>query len=415
MSVTTQSINCDSKKYIRTSNGEVYEKPTFINYAAGTLTGYVAYKGVDSACTHLWRKAHNNTQRMSKCLNYYDEKTGGKFTKAVQDMVSSKKSELVRKNITIRDYGEPFTALETFFGDFNFVEAINSSDKTYTKYIKPEERMVKEIHKAYVEKYGPTDFNFGVDVLKYAEETEAWIQKNPKKYAKVKKAEAIVAELMDKDIKKYGCIPSPLERMKAEKPFIYKELMKSIRGTWQEVEIINDGKNALQLGNKVHVNMKKMAFALPHELGHAYNAKSKGLFKLTNKLYGTSKLALPIMLVALFRRKKVEGEESNTFVGKSLDFVKDNAVGLTVATQAPKLLEEGAASVKGIKMMKNYLNKQELTMMKKALGSAYGTYFTNAMIPILGVLAINLVRDFINKPQKVENPESVDKPFEQVA
>ena len=65
--------------------------------------------------------------------------------------------------------------------------------------------------------------------------------------------------------------------------------------------------------------------------------------------------------------------------------------------------------------MKNYLNKQELTMMKKALGSAYGTYFTTAMIPILGVLAINLVRDFINKPQKVENPESVDKPFEQVA
>ena len=275
--------------------------------------------------------------------------------------------------------------------------------------------MVKEIQEAYVRKYGPTDFKFGYDLQKYADESQAWIQKNPKKYAKVEKEFKIIEELMSKDMDKFGHIPYPMERLATEKPKLHKILMKIYDKKLKMADIFREGRNACAGGGNIHINMENMSFALPHELGHAYNAKSKGLFKLTNKLYPISKLAVPILLVALFRRKKVEGEESNTFVGKSLDFVKDNAVALTAATQVPKLAEEAAASVKGIKIMKNYLNEKEMFMMKQFLGSAFKTYLCSAFLPVAGVLAVNLVKDFINKPKKVENPESVDKPFEQVA
>ena len=413
MSLDVQATAYDTKKYIKTSNGEVYEKPTFINCAAGTLTGYVAYQGVSAVYSSLHDKAAKGCRMQDEKFSIYDKKYNGKFTKAVNQMLEDRRADLERKGIKIYDHSYRCVADEAINDFFPFDPS--EIDNTYTKHHKYQNEMVKEIQEAYVKKYGPTDFNLGFDLQKYAEESEAWIQKNPKKYAKVEKEFKIIEELMAKDMAEFGHIPSPVERFAAKKPKLYKRLMKSFFNTLKEIETYSDGRNACARGGNIHINMDKIPIALSHEIGHAYNAKSKGLFKLTNMLYPMSKLATPILLVALFRRKKVEGEESNTFVGKSLDFVKDNAVALTVATQVPKLAEEAAASVKGIKMMKNYLNKYEMSMLKKNLGAAYKTYLCSAMLPVAGVLAINLVRDFINKPKKVESPESVDKPFEQVA
>ena len=173
------------------------------------------------------------------------------------------------------------------------------------------------------------------------------------------------------------------------------------------------GSNACFNGINVHVNMgTKFKYSLSHELGHALNARSKSLSKLIHKMYNPvlnipmTKISIPLLsipiLTALFRRKKVEGEESKTGIGKALDFTKEHCVGITAALSAPKLIEEASASIRGVNMMKGYLRENEMKMLKGFLGRAYGTYLTSAGILISFVWGADKVKNLIDKPKKVE-------------
>ena len=101
-----------------------------------------------------------------------------------------------------------------------------------------------------------------------------------------------------------------------------------------------------------------MSMAMPHEMGHAMNYTDKGLAKILTKARGLQLLAPIALAVGVLRAKKPEGEKSDTMVGKTLDFIKDNCVAITAAAHAPVVLEEGLASIRGAKMAKNFMSAE---------------------------------------------------------
>ena len=221
------------------------------------------------------------------------------------------------------------------------------------------------------------------------------------------------------DLVKYNtCYPDKYAKMMLTDPDkALRESTKKISKILEEISKKDRtyalGRNVCFNGENVHVNMNtKYKYSLPHELGHALNARSKSLSKLIHKMYNpvlnipmtkfsVSLLVIPI-LTALFRRKKVEGEESQTGIGKALDFTKEHCVGITAALSAPKLIEEASASIRGVNMMKGYLRKNEMKMLKGFLGRAYGTYLTGVGIIISIVWGADKVKNLIDKPKKVE-------------
>ena len=174
-------------------------------------------------------------------------------------------------------------------------------------------------------------------------------------------------------------------------------------------QIVKDGKNSFYLykHKEICINLEKRACDLPHELGHAKNFTSKGVGKVLSKMRGLSLLTVPILLVALFRKPKDKREESTTFVGKSLDFVKDNAVALTAACNAPIVLEEGLASIKGARMAKGILSPEKLKAMKKMDFKAWCTHAVAAGIAVAGVWAANKIKNWLCTDDTLDNSKAV--------
>ena len=62
--------------------------------------------------------------------------------------------------------------------------------------------------------------------------------------------------------------------------------------------------------NTVFVNYEKSAYSVFHELGHAINFHNSSFWKTIQKAKPLCRKALPVpFVIALFKRKKVEGEE----------------------------------------------------------------------------------------------------------
>lgn len=181
----------------------------------------------------------------------------------------------------------------------------------------------------------------------------------------------------------------------------YNSILKEV------LEPIYDGVNSFAKNRSVHINMEETsAYALPHELGHVKNNISKGLGKLTSftnlKIAKANKFSMPLILAtAILRDKKAEGEESANVVGKGLDFVKDNCVALTAATQIPCLAEEGLATLKGWKMAKKYVTPEEFKMIKTGNKKAYMTYLASAAAVTGAVFVANTVKNWISGPKEV--------------
>ena len=171
----------------------------------------------------------------------------------------------------------------------------------------------------------------------------------------------------------------------------------------RRIEYIIDGKQASfsPTNNKLVINMEKRAESAFHEMGHALNYNTKGLGRLLQKTRGLDVIWVLTFLVALFRKKKQDGEKSETVIGKGLDFIKDNCIAITAVCQLPKLLEEGLASIKGLKMAKNYLDKPQLEYLAKRSKAAWLTYLAGAATTVGLVAATNFVRN-LTTTQKAE-------------
>ena len=167
-----------------------------------------------------------------------------------------------------------------------------------------------------------------------------------------------------------------------------------------------DGNNACfnSFNNKIYVNCDKAGVFLPHEMGHAMNYNSKNhIMKLLTKGRYLQYLAPVILAVAIFRKPKQEGEESNSAIGKALDYVKENSTALTAACYAPTLIEEGLASIRVINFAKKHLSPEKIKAIKTTNLKAWGTYALVAGLAIGTVYIANKIRNATAPKTEAEN------------
>jgi hypothetical protein len=166
------------------------------------------------------------------------------------------------------------------------------------------------------------------------------------------------------------------------------------------------GKNALYqpLTKTVHLNKQKGGAYIFHELGHAKNFNStnsamKTLVKMRNPIL--SSLIMTAGLVCAFI-PRAEGEEADTFWGKTKNFLKDSSVGITAVGALATPLEEGIASIRGASIAKKILPKDQLKMLNKMHGKAFLSYLAVAAGTILTTYIIKKLND-TNKSEQTQN------------
>lgn len=169
------------------------------------------------------------------------------------------------------------------------------------------------------------------------------------------------------------------EILKNEKP---KSLVKNIK------KLMQNGCNGCfhNTSNTVMVNDKFGFSSIYHEIGHAKHFNSKNpLMKLLTKSrnltpMGVSVIAPIALGVAMFHKvDKTKPKQDKTKTERTLDFVAKNAGKLTLASYVPLVLEEGLASVDGIKMAKKYLSQKQISKLKGSYFKAWSTYALTAL------------------------------------
>ena len=168
--------------------------------------------------------------------------------------------------------------------------------------------------------------------------------------------------------------------------------------------MLEQGDNACFLfkTNEIVVNTEKLGTATFHEMGHAVNYNFSKFWK------GMQGLRLPCMAlggllgtVALFKRKKVEGEEPNGFIDKTTTFIKNNVGKLVLLTSAPIVAEELMATHRGNKMAKKVLSPELFNKVKLTNRWGAATYITSAVGAALAAVAGSKIRDAIAKPKEI--------------
>lgn len=155
--------------------------------------------------------------------------------------------------------------------------------------------------------------------------------------------------------------------------------------------------------NNVYIGEKGLYSSVFHELGHALNYNSSKFMKFMQKAriltpYGIPAVGLGLFAAGLLHRVKPESQEQpKSLWEKTKDFIKKHSGKLTLLTFMPMLVEEVAASVKGIKIAKNYFTPEQVSKLVKGYKYAFGSYAQLA----LGLSAIiglaNMVADGIQK------------------
>ena len=174
-----------------------------------------------------------------------------------------------------------------------------------------------------------------------------------------------------------------LETIKKRHPKIYKKLVGKL-----EDHLLEDlGKDRVLLGSGNLNNVD----VLSHELGHAQYMKSGRskniLAKTAHKLLPLSNVARsPIGSAGAFAlgaRSGYKTEKKRSEGRKTSFWEKAAPVAIPVAAVSPLLIAEGAASLKGLKMMKEAgASKELLKQSKRRLGDAWGTYAAGSLKPL---------------------------------
>lgn len=202
---------------------------------------------------------------------------------------------------------------------------------------------------------------------------------------------------------------SKFDQLKTQKKGL-KKMLGAFKNLRNEIldNIIMSGSNAAYIPSdkKIKINLEKLGAALPHEMGHAKNCNSYGLGRVLFNSRYLSLLTLPIALIALFRKPSDKREESTTAVGKTLDFVKDNSVGLTAACVAPTALEEGLASIKASKLSKEFLSPDKLKALNKFNFTAWKGYAVGGIATITAVCVANIIKNLLSADDTPEKKSS---------
>lgn len=140
-------------------------------------------------------------------------------------------------------------------------------------------------------------------------------------------------------------------------------------GLAKEFEVVASGQNAFYTDvHKLAVAPKSKPSLILHELGHAINAnKGKFLrFLQKSRMFASAAPTALLMMDGLFRRKD---DKPN--------FIERNAGILGFMSFLPTIVEEGLASIRGVKDAKGVLGKAvNLKPLKRNYIFAWATYFT---------------------------------------
>lgn len=134
-----------------------------------------------------------------------------------------------------------------------------------------------------------------------------------------------------------------------------------------ELTVVADGKNAFYHdGYKFAVAPKTKPSLLPHEIGHAVNAKNSFL-KVLQK---SRRYAVFAPVAALIASRSIPPSKD----GKP-NFIERNAGVLGFCAFLPTIIEEGLASLRGIRQAGKTLGKNvKLGALKRNYALAWGTY-----------------------------------------
>lgn len=185
----------------------------------------------------------------------------------------------------------------------------------------------------------------------------------------------------------------------------FDKFPKWLKSILDPVVDIKAGRNAFFnfSTNQILINREKLGVATFHEMGHAVNRNFSKFWK------GMQGLRLPCMAlgglfgtVALFKRKKVEGEEPKGFFDKTTTFIKNNVGKLTLAAFAPIVAEELMATYRGNKMAKKVLSPELFKKVQKTNRFGAMTYIAAGVGAALAAVVGSKVRDAIAKPKEIK-------------
>lgn len=190
------------------------------------------------------------------------------------------------------------------------------------------------------------------------------------------------------------------------KPLSKNKLLDKMIELFQPVIGASRGRNAVFFmngSNQIMLNKNKIGTAGFHEIGHAINRNSSKFWKTVQNIrFPGMALASVILLTALLKRKKADGEEPKGFFDKSTTFVKENAGKLSMLVSLPVFAEELKASLRGNKLAKQVLSPE---LYKKVVK----TNKWSTMVYLSGVLAAGLTgylasktRDAVAHPKEIK-------------
>lgn len=168
---------------------------------------------------------------------------------------------------------------------------------------------------------------------------------------------------------------------------------------------IKNGKNAgfSNISNEILINTEKMGAAGFHEIGHAINFNKSKFWKAMQLLRNPS-VALPAIFIsiALFKRKKVEGEKPEGFLDKTTTFIKDNVGKLSVGAMIPVIAEELMATKRGNSLAKQLLSPENFKKVVKTNRFGAVSYIGGALFIGVSAYLLNKIKDAVSAPKEVK-------------
>lgn len=156
--------------------------------------------------------------------------------------------------------------------------------------------------------------------------------------------------------------------------------------------------------NKIFIRVSNRGLSGFHEIGHSVNYHLSPFWKTIQKMRRPMMMVSSTLpMIALFKRKKVEGEEPQNFVDKSTTFIKNNVGKLTALAFVPTILEELKATQRGNKLAKQICSPEVYKKVVKSNACGAATYISASVFWGLAAYAMNKVRDFIAEPKEILN------------
>lgn len=159
-----------------------------------------------------------------------------------------------------------------------------------------------------------------------------------------------------------------------------------------------EGTNAVSFVRRqgVLVDLDKSAALTFHEAAHVMNSKSNlGKVRQLAGAPRIQKFGLGIAFAsALLIPAKKDSEQG--FIGKSLQFLRDNCVGIATLTVLPVGIEETIANVKGCQLAKTVLSKDACKIVNKLNTKSAIAYISSCLASVLGVFVAKKGRELID-------------------